>query len=49
MGDNMRRMQREQPEIDPRAGTKTMLGMSAVVAITAAIIIIGAILWIWVF
>jgi hypothetical protein len=45
--DNMRRMQREQPEIDPRAGTKTMLGISSVIIAVAVIAVIGAVIWIW--
>lgn len=47
--DNMQRMKDEQPELESHAGAKTAFGVSAIVAITAAVIVIGAILAIWVF
>jgi hypothetical protein len=47
--DNMRRMRDERPELEPHAGAKTTLGVSAVIAITTAIIVIGAIIAIWVY
>ena len=46
--DNLRKLQREQPETQPRGGAKAGLGITAVVLITGVIIIIGGILAIWV-
>ncbi len=46
--NNMQRMKNEQPELESHAAAKTVFGVSAVVAITVAVIVIGAIIAIWV-
>lgn len=43
--DKMRNLDTEQ--IDPHAGRKTTFGVTAIVLLTAAIIVIGAIIAIW--
>jgi hypothetical protein len=38
----------EQQKLEPHAGRKTTFGVTAIILITAAIIVIGGILAIWV-
>lgn len=45
----MRRLRRQEPEIEPHAGMKTAVGISVIAAIVFVVIFVAAILLIWVF